>query len=73
MALARQSQPDQSVNTVGKADRPDPDPFQYRPEHPATGYACPAAQASRSCRFKTLPLALRGNGSDVSAIVSGTL
>jgi hypothetical protein len=36
-------------------------------------HACPAAHASRSCFFMTLPLALRGSGSDVSAIVSGTL
>ncbi len=31
------------------------------------------ADASRNCRFITLPLALRGNGSRVSSIVSGTL
>ena len=31
------------------------------------------AMASRNCRFITLPLALRGSGSVVSAIVSGTL
>ena len=36
-------------------------------------YVCPAAQASRSCRFITLPLALRGSGSAVRSIVSGTL
>ena len=33
----------------------------------------PPPSASRSCRFITLPLALRGSGSVVSAIVSGTL
>ena len=32
-----------------------------------------AAHASRNCRFITLPLALRGSGSDVRSIVSGTL
>jgi hypothetical protein len=36
-------------------------------------YKRAAAQASRNCRFITLPLALRGSGSVVRSIVSGTL
>ena len=38
-----------------------------------SGYACAGAQCSRSCRFITLPLALRGSGAVVSTMVSGTL
>ena len=53
----------------GRAGRRDP----WRQGRPAQPYLCPAAQASRSCRFSTLPLALRGSGSEVSAMVSGTL
>jgi hypothetical protein len=62
---------DQSVNEdrqeAGLAPRPAPSrygaPWRY----------CAAAQASRNCLFITLPLALRGSGSAVSTIVSGTL
>ena len=69
MAVARQNQRDQSVNAAGPRLGP-----LVGPGKPASSpYACPAAQASRNCRFITLPLALRGSGSAVSAMVSGTL
>jgi hypothetical protein len=75
MALARQNQRDQGANAGGLAGRANfvPYPLPLPPRARQTAYACPAAQASRSWRFITLPLALRGSGSDVSAIVSGTL
>jgi hypothetical protein len=68
MALARQNQRDQSVNP-GR-------PLPGRPGGPEgrdSPYARPAAQASRNCRFMTLPLALRGSGCAVRSMVSGTL
>ena len=55
--------------------RPDPRTPSARAKsiHRSTARRYDAASASRNCRFITLPLALRGNGSTVSAIVSGTL
>ncbi len=71
MAVARQNQPDQSVNAVVATAKAASGLFEAARAGPA--HACPAAQASRNCRFITLPLALRGSGSAVSAMVSGTL
>ncbi len=59
MAVARQSEPDQGVNHLTEAlEKAGPAQVPRR---------------SRSCRFSTLPLAFRGNGSGVIAMVSGTL
>ncbi len=65
MAVARQNQTDQSVN-AGRLARADLAPA-------GLSIYCAADHTSRNCRFITLPLALRGSGSEVSSIVSGTL
>lgn len=59
MAVARQSEPDQGVNHPGQ------------PGETASSGQVP--NSSRNCRFSTLPLALRGSGSAVITMVSGTL
>ncbi|MET4444329.1 hypothetical protein ABIB75_002604 [Bradyrhizobium sp. GM2.2] len=59
MAVARQSEPDQGVNHPGEPGE--------------TASPGQAPNNSRSCRFSTLPLALRGSGSAVITMVSGTL
>src|SRR3954468_14649842 len=59
MAVARQSEPDQGVN---------------HPEEPGeTASPGQDPNSSRSYRFSTLPLALRGSGSAVIIMLSGTL
>ncbi len=51
---------------------PDLEPAPYL-DALGQDYDCAAAHASRNCFLITFPLALRGSGSVVSAIVSGTL
>jgi len=63
------SKPDQTVNAVGRQPAAPTGVIQQVPARPY----CAAAQASRSSFFITLPLALRGSGSEINAIVSGTL
>jgi hypothetical protein len=48
-------------------------PLPFTPDALWPNYDGTAVHASRNCFFMTLPLALRGSGSAVSAIVSGTL
>jgi hypothetical protein len=68
MATARQSTPNQSVTKNMLKIKGLGGAFAL-----GQGYNWAAADASRNCLFITLPFALRGSGSAVSAIVSGTL